>query len=70
MGISTKYPPPFCWSFFVLIGFAGSAVATPLTLAGQPAVLKARAAGDSSVQTTLKPESFKPEFPEGPVLPE
>jgi hypothetical protein len=54
----------------LFLGFAEPAAASPLTIAGQPAVLKVRAAGESSIRVTLKPESFKAEFPAGPVLPE
>src|SRR5690349_16173487 len=57
-------------SLLVFLGLAEPTVARQLTVAGQPAVLKVRAAGESSIRVTLKPESFKPEFPEGPVLPE
>ncbi len=38
--------------------------------AGQPAELKIRAAGSSSIRITLKPQSFTPEFPITPVLPD
>jgi alpha-glucosidase (family GH31 glycosyl hydrolase) len=54
----------------VFLGIAEPAAAGPLTVSGQPAVLKVRAAGETSIRVTLKPDSFKPEFPGGPVLPE
>jgi alpha-glucosidase (family GH31 glycosyl hydrolase) len=55
---------------FVFLGGVEPTAAGPLTVAGQPAVLKIRAAGEGSIRVTLKPESFKPEFLAGPVLPE
>jgi alpha-glucosidase (family GH31 glycosyl hydrolase) len=56
--------------FLILFCLVEQALASPLTVAGQPAVLKVRAAGENSIRITLKPESFKPEFPEGPILPD
>ena len=46
------------------------AQAEQITAAGEPAVLNIRAAGAGSLRITLKPASFRPEFPQGPVLPE
>jgi alpha-glucosidase (family GH31 glycosyl hydrolase) len=44
--------------------------AAQITYAGGPAVLNIRAAGTSSIRITLKPQNFKPEFPDNPVLAE
>jgi len=38
------------------------------TAAGQPAQLDIRAAGDRSIRVTLKPVSFKDDFPAHPAL--
>lgn len=46
------------------------AQAEQITAAGEPAVLNIRAAGAGSLRITLKPASFRPEFPQSPVLPE
>ncbi|MEY4918577.1 MAG: hypothetical protein RL616_2490, partial [Verrucomicrobiota bacterium] len=56
--------------FIALLAVAGTASARPITAAGLPAVLDIRAAGASSLRITLRPESFKREFPDTPVLPE
>jgi len=42
----------------------------PVTAAGQPAVLDIRAAGAACIRVTLKPQSFEPDLPASPVLPE
>jgi alpha-glucosidase/alpha-D-xyloside xylohydrolase len=49
---------------------AGVTHAQQITAAGQPAQLDIRAAGDSSIRITVKPASFKPDFPENPALAE
>jgi alpha-glucosidase/alpha-D-xyloside xylohydrolase len=50
--------------------YARPLAAYPVTADGQPAVLTVRAAGARSIRVTLRPESFKLEFPESPVLSE
>lgn len=57
-------------SLFLLVFFAMAQLiaARPITVDGQAAVLNIRAAGAGSLRITLKPESFKPEFPATPVL--
>jgi alpha-glucosidase (family GH31 glycosyl hydrolase) len=42
--------------------------AQPITTAGQPAQLDVRAAGDRSIRITLKPASFKDDFPVNPAV--
>ena len=42
--------------------------AQPITAAGEPAQLDVRAAGERSVRITLKPVSFKEEFPVNPAV--
>jgi alpha-glucosidase/alpha-D-xyloside xylohydrolase len=46
------------------------AAAQQITTAGQPAQLDIRVAGERSVRVTLKPVSFKGEFPNNPALAE
>jgi alpha-glucosidase (family GH31 glycosyl hydrolase) len=46
------------------------ASAQPITSAGQPAQLDIRAAGERSIRVTLKPITFKDEFPNNPALAE
>ena len=46
------------------------AAAQQITAAGQPAQLDIRVAGDESIRVTLKPVSFKDEFPNHPALAE
>ena len=46
------------------------AAAQQITAAGQPAQLDIRVAGERSVRVTLKPVSFKGEFPNNPALAE
>jgi alpha-glucosidase (family GH31 glycosyl hydrolase) len=53
----------------ILFG-AGPTMARPITTGGQPAVLSIRAAGSDSIRITLKPESYKADFPVTPVLPD
>src|SRR5581483_2414192 len=57
-------------SGWVLGCCSGTMLARPIMTAGQPAELKIRAAGSSSIRITLKPQSFTPEFPITPVLPD
>ena len=45
-----------------------AATAQQITAAGQPAQLDIRAAGDASIRVTLKPLSFKNDFPEHPAV--
>ena len=52
-----------------LVG-APAADAQPITAAGQPAQLEIRAAGAQSIRITLKPVSFKDDFPINPALAE
>ncbi len=49
---------------------ASSLSAQSITTAGQPAVLSIRAAGEHSIRVTLKPVSFKEDFPYTPALAE
>ena len=55
---------------FVLVHAAGAATAQPITAAGQPAQLDVRVAGERSIRVTLKPVSFKDDFPDNPALAE
>jgi hypothetical protein len=57
-------------SIVLLLAKAEPLVANPITIEGQPAVLTVCAAGTSSIRLTLKPQSFKLDFPENPILPE
>lgn len=69
--MSFRNPSPgLLLRLLLLIAMTGVVRAEQITAAGQPAVLNVRAAGTSSLRITLKPVSFKPEFPETPVLPE
>ena len=52
----------------VLLAVPTVAYAQPLTAAGQPAQLDVRSAGDRSIRVTLKPVSFKDDFPVTPAL--
>ena len=45
-----------------------AATAQQITAAGQPAQLDVRVAGDESIRVTLRPLSFKNDFPENPAL--
>lgn len=54
----------------IVAGQAAALAACPVTVEGQPGVLAVRAAGARSIRVTLKPQSFKPEFPENVALPE
>ena len=47
---------------------AAPAQAQSITAAGQPAQLDIRAAGDRSIRVTLKPVSFKDDFPAHPAI--
>ena len=47
-----------------------AATAQQITAAGQPAQLDVRVAGDESIRVTLKPVSFKDDFPLNPALAE
>ena len=47
-----------------------TAVAQPITSAGEPAQLDVRVAGDASIRVTLKPLSFKNTFPDNPAIAE
>ena len=53
----------------LVVGHAVALAAYPVTAEGQPGVLTVRAAGTRSIRVTLKPQSFKPEFPENSALP-
>jgi alpha-glucosidase/alpha-D-xyloside xylohydrolase len=53
-----------------LIGTPSAAAAQHITAAGQPAQLDVRAAGEASIRVTLKPLSFKNQFPENPAIAE
>jgi alpha-glucosidase/alpha-D-xyloside xylohydrolase len=59
--------PLFVFSF---LASAKILSARPITVNGEPAVVSIRAAGSGSLRITIKPESFDPEFPHSPVLPE
>jgi alpha-glucosidase (family GH31 glycosyl hydrolase) len=52
----------------VCLSVVSTAQAQPITAAGQPAQLDVRAAGDRSLRITLKPVSFKEEFPVNPAV--
>ena len=52
----------------VLLAVTTAAYAQPLTTAGQPAQLDVRSAGDRSIRITLKPVSFKDDFPIIPAV--
>jgi alpha-glucosidase/alpha-D-xyloside xylohydrolase len=54
---------------FVLAASA-SASAQPILAAGQQAQLDVRAAGDRSIRVTLKPLTFKADFPDNPAVAE
>src|SRR5262245_20692196 len=45
-----------------------SAYAQPITAAGAPAQLDVRVAGERSIRITLKPVSFKDDFPVNPAV--
>ena len=47
-----------------------AATAQQVVAAGQPAQLDVRVAGDESIRVTLKPVSFKDDFPDNPALAE
>ena len=47
---------------------AAPAQAQSITAAGQPAQLDIRAAGERSIRVTLKPVSFKDDFPAHPAI--
>ena len=51
-----------------LLAHAGSAVAQPITAAGQPAQLDVRVAGAQSLRITLKPLTFRDQFPPTPAV--
>jgi alpha-glucosidase (family GH31 glycosyl hydrolase) len=51
-----------------LLSLTDAGGAATLTMAGQPAQLDIRAAGDHSIRITLKPVSFADEFPADPAL--
>jgi alpha-glucosidase/alpha-D-xyloside xylohydrolase len=55
-------------TLFLLLALASPAGAQQITAAGQPAVLDVRAAGDHSIRVTLRPLTFKADFPETPAL--
>ena len=52
----------------LLAAIAPAVHAQQITAAGQPAQLDVRLAGDSSIRVTLKPVSFKPDFPVHPAI--
>ena len=51
-----------------LLTVPSAAYAQQIMAAGQPAQLDVRLAGDSSIRVTLKPVSFKPDFPVHPAI--
>jgi alpha-glucosidase/alpha-D-xyloside xylohydrolase len=51
-----------------LLAIPLAAHAQQITAAGQPAQLDVRLAGDDSIRVTLKPVSFKPDFPVHPAV--
>jgi alpha-glucosidase/alpha-D-xyloside xylohydrolase len=53
-----------------LTGVPTAAGAQPITTAGEPAQLDIRVAGDASVRVTLKPLSFRNQFPDNPAIAE
>src|SRR5258708_2939200 len=56
-------------SFLVaLVSFAASGEAAEIRTNNQPAQLDIRPAGENSIRVTLKPISFKPDFPFTPAL--
>lgn len=61
-------PPSFC--LFLACAFTLGAEAAELRSAGQPAELAIRRAGEHALRVTLKPLSYAPDFPQGPLLPE
>lgn len=57
-----------CTILLVATLSTSSAAAQPITAAGEPAQLDVRAAGERSIRITLKPVSFKEEFPVNPAI--
>jgi alpha-glucosidase/alpha-D-xyloside xylohydrolase len=53
---------------FALIAGPAAAYGQAITAAGQPAQLDIRAAGEHSLRVTLKPTSFKEDFPVNPAV--
>ena len=47
---------------------ARPATAQPITAAGQPAQLDVRVAGDHTLRVTLKPLTFRGDFPQTPAV--
>lgn len=58
----------FTLLFFLLLIIVFSADAQKITAAGQPAELNIRAAGENSIRITLKPVSFKENYPFTPAV--
>jgi alpha-glucosidase/alpha-D-xyloside xylohydrolase len=57
-----------CLLVTALLIVAVPAAGQEITAAGQPAQLDVRAAGERAVRVTLKPASFKPDFPVNPAI--
>jgi alpha-glucosidase/alpha-D-xyloside xylohydrolase len=55
---------------FLLVSVHCVSQGPQLTTNGEPAQLNIRTAGENSIRVTLKPESFKPDFPNNPALAE
>src|SRR5689334_6299156 len=56
------------FSFLVFFIIASATCAQKITVAGQPAQLDIRAAGEQSIRITLKPVSFKENYPSTPAV--
>src|SRR5829696_3936618 len=54
--------------FIALLAVPSAAYAQQITAAGQPAQLDVRLAGTGSIRVTLKPVSFKADFPVHPAV--
>ncbi|GGG76100.1 hypothetical protein GCM10007415_04780 [Parapedobacter pyrenivorans] len=64
-----KKPNPFITLLFTFAACTQSLVAQqPILAEGQPAQLDIRAAGEHSIRITLKPISFKADFPKNPAI--
>ena len=57
-----------CLLFTAFLTVAIPAVAQEITVAGQAAQLDVRPAGERAIRVTLKPTSFKPDFPVNPAI--
>jgi len=64
-----KKPNFFLTLFFLFVGCIPTLLAQQaITSAGKPAQLDIRAAGEHSIRITLKPISFKADFPKNPAI--